>query len=71
MAQGVALLDLLQSLLQGLGVEVAKNVVLGGVKSVSLYDNQPVQMADLGAQFFLTLRLWLINFPSLEPTVTR
>jgi len=38
----------------GLGVEVAKNVVLGGVKSVSLYDNQPVQMSDLGAQFFLT-----------------
>ena len=39
--------------LNGLGVEVAKNVVLGGVKSVTLHDNQPVAIADLGSQFFL------------------
>ena len=39
--------------LNGLGVEVAKNVVLGGVKSVTLHDNQPVAVADLGSQFFL------------------
>jgi len=39
--------------LNGLGVEIAKNVVLGGVKSVTLHDNSPVQIADLGAQFFL------------------
>ena len=36
--------------LGGLGVEIAKNVVLGGVKSVTLHDNSPVQIADLGAQ---------------------
>lgn len=40
--------------LKGLGVEIAKNVVLGGVKSVTLYDPAPVQVADLSAQFFLT-----------------
>merc|ERR1719421_1159496 len=39
--------------LGGLGVEIAKNVVLGGVKSVTLHDNAPVQLSDLGAQFFL------------------
>jgi hypothetical protein len=36
--------------LQGLGVEVAKNVCLAGVKSVSLYDPAPVEVADLGTQ---------------------
>jgi len=39
--------------LNGLGVEVAKNVVLGGVKSVTLHDDTPAQLSDLGAQFFL------------------
>jgi ubiquitin-activating enzyme E1 len=39
--------------LNGLGVEIAKNVVLGGVKSVTLHDNAPIQLADLGAQCFL------------------
>jgi len=39
--------------LGGLGVEVAKNVVLGGVKSVTLYDPQPATLSDLAAQFFL------------------
>ena len=31
----------------------AKNVCLAGVKSVTLYDPAPVEMADLGCQFFL------------------
>ena len=39
--------------LRGLGVEIAKNVVLGGVKSVTLYDPAPATLADLSAQFFL------------------
>ncbi|KAJ1550505.1 hypothetical protein HK096_006584, partial [Nowakowskiella sp. JEL0078] len=39
--------------LNGLGVEIAKNVVLAGVKSVTIYDPTPVQISDLGAQFFL------------------
>jgi len=39
--------------LKGLGIEVAKNVILSGVKSVTLHDTEVVSMADLGAQFFL------------------
>ncbi|KAI7899270.1 ubiquitin-activating emzyme E1 [Cokeromyces recurvatus] len=40
--------------LKGLGVEIAKNVVLAGVKSVTLWDPSPVQITDLSAQFYLT-----------------
>ncbi|KAJ3043758.1 SPS-sensor component ptr3 [Rhizophlyctis rosea] len=39
--------------LKGLGVEIAKNVILAGVKSVTLYDPHPVELADLSSQFFL------------------
>ena len=46
--------DVLISGLGGLGVEVAKNVILGGVKSVTLHDNAVCQIADLGSQFYLT-----------------
>ena len=40
--------------LHGTGVELAKNVILAGVKSVTLHDPQLVSAADLGSQFFLT-----------------
>jgi len=40
--------------LNGLGVEVAKNIILAGVKSVALHDNKPVSFEDLSAQFYLT-----------------
>jgi ubiquitin-activating enzyme E1 len=40
--------------LNGVGVEIAKNVILAGVKSVTLYDPEPAQWADLSAQFYLT-----------------
>lgn len=39
--------------LKGLGIEIAKNVVLGGVKAVTLHDPNPIQLSDLSAQFFL------------------
>ncbi|KAL0949892.1 hypothetical protein HGRIS_009922 [Hohenbuehelia grisea] len=39
--------------LHGLGVEIAKNVVLAGVKSVTVFDPEPVQIQDLSTQFFL------------------
>ncbi|KIL68290.1 hypothetical protein M378DRAFT_8955 [Amanita muscaria Koide BX008] len=39
--------------LQGLGVEIAKNVVLAGVKSVTICDPEPVAVQDLSSQFFL------------------
>lgn len=46
--------DVLISGLGGLGVEIAKNVILGGVKSVTLHDDAVCQVADLGSQFYLT-----------------
>jgi len=36
--------------MSGLGVEIAKNVVLGGVKSVTIYDQQTVTYRDLASQ---------------------
>lgn len=46
--------DVLISGLGGLGVEIAKNVILGGVKSVTLHDDVACKLADLGSQFYLT-----------------
>ena len=40
--------------LKGLGVEIAKNIALAGVKSLTLFDPTPVNISDLSAQFFLT-----------------
>ncbi|XP_043282314.1 ubiquitin-like modifier-activating enzyme 1 [Venturia canescens] len=45
--------DVLISGLGGLGVEIAKNVILGGVKSVTLHDNRVAKISDLGTQFYL------------------
>jgi len=38
--------------LRGLGAEVAKNLILAGPKSVSIYDPDLVQLADLGSNFY-------------------
>lgn len=40
--------------LKGLGVEIAKNVALAGVKSITLHDPKPTELTDLSSQFFLT-----------------
>ncbi|KAA8910969.1 hypothetical protein TRICI_003980 [Trichomonascus ciferrii] len=40
--------------MKGLGIEIAKNVALAGVKSISVYDPNPVKIEDLSSQFFLT-----------------
>ncbi|KAK5121747.1 E1 ubiquitin-activating protein [Meristemomyces frigidus] len=40
--------------LRGLGVEIAKNIALAGVKSLTLYDPKPARIEDLSSQFFLT-----------------
>ncbi|KAM6980088.1 ubiquitin-like modifier-activating enzyme 1 [Aplochiton taeniatus] len=45
--------DVLISGMCGLGVEIAKNVILSGVKSVTVQDEGLVQCADLSSQFFL------------------
>jgi ubiquitin-activating enzyme E1 len=36
--------------MKGLGVEIAKNIALAGVKSVTIYDPFPVEVQDLGSQ---------------------
>uniref|UniRef100_A0AAG5DLB0 E1 ubiquitin-activating enzyme n=1 Tax=Anopheles atroparvus TaxID=41427 RepID=A0AAG5DLB0_ANOAO len=46
--------DVLISGLGGLGVEVAKNVILGGVKSVTLHDTAVCTVGDLSSQFYLS-----------------
>lgn len=45
--------NVLISGMRGLGVEIAKNVVLGGVKSVTIHDPGKTSYADLSSQFFL------------------
>lgn len=40
--------------LQGLGAEVAKNLVLMGIGSLTLHDPHPTCWSDLAAQFFLS-----------------
>lgn len=49
MAQSKVLL----SGLGGLGIEIAKNVVLAGIKSITLHDTKIASYHDLGNQFFL------------------
>ncbi|GJN08164.1 hypothetical protein PR202_ga26057 [Eleusine coracana subsp. coracana] len=46
--------NVLVSGLNGLGAEIAKNIALAGVKSVTLHDVGNVEMWDLSANFFLT-----------------
>lgn len=36
--------------MKGLGVEIAKNVILSGVKSVTIHDNSSCTMEDLSSQ---------------------
>ncbi|XP_076839659.1 ubiquitin-like modifier-activating enzyme 1 isoform X2 [Brachyhypopomus gauderio] len=45
--------NVLISGLRGLGVEIAKNVILGGVKSVTLHDQGVAEWGDLSSQFYL------------------
>lgn len=51
--QRMASSNVLISGLGGLGVEVAKNVILAGVKSVTLHDIATCSVNDLSSQFFL------------------
>ena len=38
--------------LRGLGVEIAKNLILAGPKSVYLFDPEMTKVNDLGANFY-------------------
>ncbi|KAI0237342.1 Ubiquitin-like modifier-activating enzyme 6 [Lamellibrachia satsuma] len=40
--------------LGGLGIEIAKNIVLAGVKSLTIHDVKLTSIQDVGTQFFLT-----------------
>ena len=40
--------------LRGLGVEIAKNIILAGPKEVAIYDPEKTTINDLGSNFFLT-----------------
>ncbi|KAG9509023.1 Ubiquitin-like modifier-activating enzyme 1 [Fragariocoptes setiger] len=46
--------DVLISGLNGLGCEIAKNIILGGVKSVTLHDEKTCTLSDLSSQFYLS-----------------
>ncbi|XP_019352556.1 ubiquitin-like modifier-activating enzyme 7 isoform X1 [Alligator mississippiensis] len=46
--------SVLVSGMKGLGVEIAKNVILAGVKSVTVHDPGDAQWSDLSSQFFLS-----------------
>ncbi|XP_054633903.1 ubiquitin-like modifier-activating enzyme 6 isoform X2 [Dunckerocampus dactyliophorus] len=39
--------------LGGLGIEIAKNIVLAGVKAVTLHDTKECETRDLGSNFFI------------------
>lgn len=49
----MATTDVLICGLGGLGVEIAKNIILGGVRSVTLHSNKICTIQDLSTQFFL------------------
>ncbi|CCE63841.1 hypothetical protein TPHA_0F03610 [Tetrapisispora phaffii CBS 4417] len=40
--------------MKGLGIEIAKNVALAGVKSMKLYDPELIKIEDLSTQFFFS-----------------
>lgn len=57
--------DVLISGMNGLGVEIAKNVILSGVKSVTVHDQEVCQISDLSSQVSSFSRLypcWLHSF---------
>lgn len=45
--------DILVSGMNGLGLEIAKNVILSGVKSVTVHDYKNCELADLSSQYYL------------------
>lgn len=44
--------NVLISGMRGLGVEIAKNVILGGVRSVTVHDQGVAEWRDLSSQVF-------------------
>jgi ubiquitin-activating enzyme E1 len=52
--QRMAKASVLVSGLGGLGVEIAKNLILYGFKAVTIHDTQPATILDLSSQFYLS-----------------
>lgn len=48
----MATADILISGLGGPGLEIAKNIILAGVRSVTIHDPNPITWSDLSTQFF-------------------
>ncbi|KAK8823057.1 hypothetical protein WA538_002210 [Blastocystis sp. DL] len=40
--------------MKGLGVEIAKNIILAGVKTVAIYDNEAAIYKDMSSNFYIT-----------------
>lgn len=40
--------------LRGLGIEIAKNIIVSGPKSVTIFDPNKVEINDLGSNFYLS-----------------
>ena len=40
--------------LRGLGIEIAKNIILAGPNHVSIFDPEIVKINDLGSNFYLS-----------------
>ncbi|KAI8840064.1 hypothetical protein BJ741DRAFT_597827 [Chytriomyces cf. hyalinus JEL632] len=55
--------------MKGLGVEIAKNVILAGVKSVTIHDQGLTEVTDLSSQFYLHMSD--IGKPRALATVSR
>lgn len=54
--------NVLISGMRGLGIEVAKNVVLGGVKSVTIHDTGNADWIDLSSQVLQELPFLHVYF---------
>nr|XP_020645336.1 ubiquitin-like modifier-activating enzyme 7 isoform X2 [Pogona vitticeps] len=52
--QKMAAVAVLVSGMKGLGVEISKNIILAGVKSVTVHDENNAQWNDLSSQFYLS-----------------
>ena len=49
--------NVLISGMKGLGIEIAKNIVLGGVKAVTIHDEHKAQFSDLSSQVTKSTRI--------------
>jgi ubiquitin-activating enzyme E1 len=45
----------------GLGIEIAKNIVLGGIKSVTIHDRTKATYEDLSSQVFAHILLFFFS----------